>query len=595
MSGLSFTSQEELERAQRELHEKRQKTFKEAPKPLKNGDARNRPVIQITSDLNADLAACVDALINSQTVEIFQRGGSLVMRGIIINKSHDGEEVPSESIIQHCHESLRPVLAEAAIFAKWDGRKKKFVECYPPNDLAIAMIKSGVDARFKVLRGTINTPTLRADGSILDKPGYDIASGLFYDPKGIDFGVISEQPTKEDAEAALQELEALICKFPFVDDSSRSVALARFLTGVIRFSLECSVLFEYVAPSPRSGKSKLNDIGTMITDGQKAPVIAASNDPEELDKKLTAELRSGARTITLDNLANGEVLKSEFLSQMLTQQIVKVRAFHSNDKTIQMPNVALVVVNGNNIGISADLTERAVRCAIDAKMELPGTRKFDFDPVEMVSADRPKYVRACLTILRAHAVAGYPMSEDLSALGGFEDWNRKIRAALLWLGRTDPCKTMDDIRSADPQKGSLITIMEEWRAAFGNRFVTVADAIIKAEELAQDEREYNGYEWKITKRGNPALSNAFAEVAKMSAGHIDSRSLGAWFRGKFGVVVDEMRFMQEPRKGKNKNANRIALISVADDPEKMQGADAPEDAGAAGEVAGVVDKENVPF
>ena len=41
-------------------------------------------------------------------------------------------------------------------------------------------------------------------------------------------------------------------------------------------------------------------------------------------------------------------------------------------------------------------------------MELPGTRKFDFDPVEMVRADRPKYVRACLTILRAHAIAGYP-------------------------------------------------------------------------------------------------------------------------------------------------------------------------------------------
>lgn len=531
---------------------------------------RRKPTIQISTDLNADLAACVDALVASPTVEIFQRGGSLVMRGTITHKAHDGREIKSEGILQHSPESLRPALAEAAIFAKWDGRKRRMVECYPPNDLAIALVKGRVDARFPVLRGVVNAPTLRADGSILDQPGYDIASGLFYDPKGVDFGTIAPCPTKEDAESALRELEALICKFPFVDDASHSVALARFLTGVIRFSLKCSLMFEYIAPAPRTGKSKLNDIGTMITDGHEAPVISASSSPEEREKQLTAMARSGARTITLDNLPNGEVLKSELLCQMLSQAIVEVRAFHTNDKLIQLPNVATVVVNGNNIGIGSDLTERAVRCSIDAKMELPGLRKFEFDPVKLVDADRPKYLRACLTILRAHAVAGYPVPNDLSSLGGFDDWNRKIRGALLWLGRADPCETMNDIRDADPQRGSLLTIMDEWEAAFGNRLVTAAEVIVKAEELAEDQLQYHPYgKPTITKRGNPTFLNALEEVATKDKGHISAKSLGHWLMSQINVVMNGKRFATKP-KTKSKKANKIALIGVDDDVENSE-------------------------
>ena len=110
--------------------------------------------------------------------------------------------------------------------------------------------------------------------------------------------------------------------------------------------------------------------------------------------------------MSLDNI-EGE-LRSALLCQMLTQNIVKVRLFGQNKETFEFPSIAFVVANGNNMIITKDLTERSLLCRLDAKMELPGSRKFDWDPVEVVRVSCPKYVRLELTILRAYAVAGYP-------------------------------------------------------------------------------------------------------------------------------------------------------------------------------------------
>ena len=198
-----------------------------------NGDLKS--VIQLSTKLNDDLAACVKALIASPHVEIFQRGGQLVMRSAVKGKTHDGKEVMDKAIALHCSETLRVALATAANFEKWNDRKKEYVRCYPPSELASALLKCEAKD-FPILRGLIGTPTLRADGTILDEPGYDAATGLYYDPQGVDFGQIPEQPTKEDALAALDELKALICEFPFVDEPSRAVALARLLNW--RFTLD---------------------------------------------------------------------------------------------------------------------------------------------------------------------------------------------------------------------------------------------------------------------------------------------------------------------------------------------------------------------
>ena len=52
--------------------------------------------------------------------------------------------------------------------------------------------------------------SLRPDGSILDRPGYDPATGLYFDAQGVAFPAIPQRPTREQARAALIVLRAYI-------------------------------------------------------------------------------------------------------------------------------------------------------------------------------------------------------------------------------------------------------------------------------------------------------------------------------------------------------------------------------------------------
>jgi putative DNA primase/helicase len=97
-----------------------------------------------------------------------------------------------------------------------------------------------------VLRGAIETPTLRPDGTLLTEPGYDIASQLYLDPGAVKFPAIAANPTREDAREALLAVLEPIKDFPFepTEDerwggqtASRSVALSAMLTGLVRASM----------------------------------------------------------------------------------------------------------------------------------------------------------------------------------------------------------------------------------------------------------------------------------------------------------------------------------------------------------------------
>jgi putative DNA primase/helicase len=99
-----------------------------------------------------------------------------------------------------------------------------------------------------------------------------------------------------------------------------------------------------------------------------------------------------------------------------------------------------VFANGNNIKIVDDLVRRVVRCSMDAGMERPEIRKFNGNPVDVVLANRGKYIAAALTVVRAFIAAGRPGAKDLEPFQGFDGWNDNVRAALVWLGRADPCR-----------------------------------------------------------------------------------------------------------------------------------------------------------
>jgi hypothetical protein len=179
--------------------------------------------------------------------------------------------------------------------------------------------------------------------------------------------------------------------------------------------------------------------------------------------------------------------------------------------------------NRDTTALSDDRARRELLCRLDPKCERPETRVFDRNALALARTDRPRYVAAALTILRAFHVAGRPSSAN--RLGSFEDWSDLIRGALLWLGCADPVESMEAIRKADPRRADLANVAAQWRAVIGDaERVTVAEVVKFAGTRAE-------------------LREALFAVAG-ERGAVNNRRLGKWLAEVSGRIVDGFHFEQ---------------------------------------------------
>ena len=72
---------------------------------------------------------------------------------------------------------------------------------------------------------------MRPDGTVIDSPGYDEATRLFYvKPANLSIPKIPENPSNFEIEGYLGYLLEAICDFPFVEDADRANALGLIMT-----------------------------------------------------------------------------------------------------------------------------------------------------------------------------------------------------------------------------------------------------------------------------------------------------------------------------------------------------------------------------
>jgi putative DNA primase/helicase len=411
--------------------------------------------------------------------------------------------------------------------AQWFKRRNgKDVPTNPPLEVARIILSRDGEWRFRRLAGVITTPTLRPNGTILSKPGYDRGTQLLLlDPPALP--PIPEQPSKDDALEALLVLESLLQEFPFVDEASRSVALSALITPVVRGAMAVAPLHATTAPVAGSGKSYIIDLASAISIGQRAPVIAAGRTEEETEKRLAAAALNGQPIISIDNV-NGE-LGGDTLCQIIERPVVSVRPLGLS-KLVRIESRATCFATGNNIRLVGDMTRRVILCSLDPAMERPELRLFDKDPFEAVLNDRGKYIAAALTVPRAYIAADCP--DALPALASFEDWSRVVRSALVWLGRADPVSTMDRARAEDPITANLRGLLVAWYASVGSLARTAGQVKAFSETWATDG---------TTKYA--ALTQALLEVAEDRRGGVDAKRLGRFLSQYQGRVVGGLKFV----------------------------------------------------
>ena len=447
-------------------------------------------------------------------VAVYQRDRALVRVCLIKAKNHSGEIIETPGIATVTPAILSRLLAQSATWRRIDQRTKKPCVIDPPDAVIRQILDMIGEWPFPPLTGVIGCPTLRPDGSLLSAPGYDVRTGLALH-QTLAMPALLEQPSFDDATAALATIAGLLTEFPFDDELSCSVALSAILTPVLRGAMPTCPLHLITAPEAGTGKSYLADLASLIATGEQAAVIATAPSAEETEKRLIGAALAGHPIITLDNCR--AALGGDFLCQLTERPLLQLRALGSSDN-IRVTNSFSVLATGNNAAVADDMIRRTVSCRLDANTEQPETRAFRHNPAAMIRQDRGKYVAACLTIGRAYLAASKP--RKLPSLPSYEAWSDLVRSALVWLGLPDPVASMESLRGTDPVRQQRAAVFSAWRFELPAGRHQVADVV----------------DFACTR---PGLRAALLEVAASRDGRdeISGRRLGKWLVRNENTIV----------------------------------------------------------
>jgi putative DNA primase/helicase len=502
-------------------------------------------ILEVKKGRYADLAKRIERVAVAEKLPIFSHGELPLCRPVTEQRKRrrDRKIVTVAVLRSYNAASLRRALDPVIRFVRFNVKSQKTVPCEPPGDV-INMVLAGDQAQvFRPIRGIIGTPTLRPDATIMSSPGYDEETGYFLiDPPAM--APVPDQPTKQDALAALGLYADLLDEFPFVDGISRSVAYSGLITPMVRAACDVVPAHLFTAPREGSGKSLLVDIACVIATGDRAYAILAHRQPEEQDKQLSAAIIDGLQFIVLDNLLRN--LDSALFGQLSERENVLPRRLGGGNVAVR--NGFNPYATGNNVSAVGDNIRRVLTSRLDPRVENPIERAFNADPIEWVLADRGKYVAAALTIVRAYLATG--RAAKLTPLPSYGDWSRLVREPLVWLGCDDPVESMKQTLREDPGNAELLALITAWPLQSDGRTpvtLSVAQLVVAAAMRGKGGPLH------------PYLAETLQAVASDRQGKPNARSLGDYLRWNKGRITGGKKLVQDGFDGHSK----VVLWTVA--------------------------------
>ena len=391
----------------------------------------------------------------------------------------DGSILPLNEV------NLRTYLGHLICCQRFDRRSNRLEPIDIPVDLVKAIFEEPL-RDLPLLESVVSEAVMRADGSIIDSPGYYATDRLLFVSDNLLPAKVPLDPTEDQIRTAVKQLLRPFLDFPFQDDDggkiSRAVLLAALLTAVVRPTLPTSPAFLFEAPSAGTGKTLLAKCVAGLVTGKRADAETPPSTDEESRKSLFAALRCGQQVIIWDNLTQ-PVYGNSSLCAFITAPLYGDRVLGVSRKE-KLPNKTMLLMTGNNPSVYGDACRRVLICRIDAAIERPSMREFDLEPETYVLDHRRELRTAALTILRAFQSRGAP-KQTRDRAGSFETWDRVVRQCVIWLGRSgfsevelgDPYTSALRNIELDPQAETLLKVMQSWRAMFGAEWKTASEVL----------------------------------------------------------------------------------------------------------------------
>lgn len=405
--------------------------------------------------------------------------------------------------------------------AWWKVRSGNKVRALPgaTSDL-VRNVLATPDPPLPVVARIVEVPVLGADGSIHDRPGYSPAHRVFYEPaEGLVVPELPQRPAtrkelaRPSARAEIRRAVALVTDellgdFPFVGQAERAHALCLMLQPFVRDLIAGPTpLYLVEAPTPGTGKGLLAQAACWPALGAHVPTMTEGRDEDEWRKRITSKLRESPVAILIDNLR--APLDSAALSSVLTSEMWEDRKLgHSENLTL--PNRATWVTTGNNPQLSGELTRRAVRIRLDARVEHPEDRRgFRHENLlRWATEERGELVWAALILGRAWVAAGRP--KGTRSLGSYEAWAHVMGGILQVAEVPGFLENLEDHRdNRGSEHDDMLAFLTAWRDYYKNDKPVVTREVVPhlVELLGVDTRARN---WSH-------------QAGKLLANHVDRR------------------------------------------------------------------------
>jgi hypothetical protein len=265
--------------------------------------------------------------------------------------------------------------------------------------------------------------------------------------------------------------------------------------------------------------------------GDAMPTIASGGNEEETEKRIGALVIHGATLFSFDNVT--APLGGDALAMAIERPTFRPRILGKSEIP-DYRNGWSINATGNNLRLREDMSRRTILNRMDAGVEQAEDREFQANPLEMILADRGKYIRAALIIPLAYMAAGMP--GRLPGVGDpFDEWSNLVRSALVWLGMADPVETKTIARERDVHRTARLALLQTMFNAYGGEARTAKQMIndaVAGELFVEKVKGYAGR--KIGT--NPKA----ADLESAIIGYTDSKLDAKWFGQKLTTDVGKI-------------------------------------------------------
>jgi hypothetical protein len=467
---------EELKNAEKTWAEDREKKALEIEK--KQREDEGRTIIEWKADDVGKIHREVLRVLNKDTAHgyIFSHGGELVhivtdlpnSVRMVQRRHSEGSSYPEMKVIRPYKSGS--ILSRISDSCSFVDHSDSFIG---PPDKIVRVIMDEPPSWAHPLSGLLESPNVRPDGTILDKQGYDVNTGLFtVFPPSLASEFI-ENPTKDDALRALAYLkDELLEGFEFVSKLDKSMVLVCLFVMLQRRFMDIAPGFLSTASVQQSGKTTLLELIFMVLFGRPLACESWLEDEIETDKRLLSILREGHPAALLDNVPDGCVMENNAISRYLTSPMYQSRLLGKSEM-IKSPTDAVLVITGNNVKPGTDLVSRIWPTRLESSTENPMDRAFSRAHMgEWAEKNRPKVLGAAVCILQAYRLGG----ERVEVSGSrYKMVDELVRAPLEWLGEPDIMPLVDSNLQEDERTQIERKMLRTLHNEFGDELFTTSE------------------------------------------------------------------------------------------------------------------------